>query len=97
MFLSLYFFDGDPEELAAAHQRLLATHFPPATLSLHALVRTRTGVAMLDACPSQQVHEAFAASSEFRDALAGVGLGEPRIQELGDVERLHVARSAVSG
>jgi hypothetical protein len=96
MYLSLYFFDGDPQALAAAHADMLANYFPPETLSVHALVTTETGVVMLDACPSREVHQAFAASPEFREALVAVGLGEPRIQGLGDVEWLRVAPAAVS-
>ena len=96
MYLTLYFFDGDPRSLIAAHQRMLAEHYPAQTLTLNALVRTQTGVAVVDACPSRDVFEAFAASGEFRDAPTAAGLPEPRIQPLGDVERLHVADAAVS-
>ena len=96
MYLSLYFFDGDPEALAAAHERLVANYYPTESLLLHALVTTETGVAVVDACPSREVHEAFATSPEFRGALASVGLGQPRIQTLGDVQSLHVAPVAVS-
>lgn len=95
MYLSLYCFDGDAEMLAAAHRRMIADHYPAQTLLLHALIRTGTGVAILDACPSREVHEAFAASAQFREALAVVGLPEPRIAALGDVEWLHVADTAV--
>lgn len=95
MYLSIYFFDGDPQALAAAHRRMVAEHYPASTLLLHALVRTTTGVAILDACPSREVHDAFAASVEFRGTLAAVGLPEPRIQPLGDVEWLHVADPVV--
>ena len=95
MYLSLYYFDGDAQVLAAAHRRMIGDHYPVQTLLLHALLRTGTGVAILDACPSKEVHEAFAASAELRGALAGVGLPEPRIEALGDVEWLHVADSAV--
>jgi len=96
MYLCLYLFDGDPQALAAAHRRMVADHYPASTLLLHALVRTGTDVAILDACPSREVHDAFAASAEFRGALTAVGLPEPRIQPLGDVEWLHVAPAAVS-
>jgi hypothetical protein len=96
MYLALYFFDGDPQALATAHERLVANHYPPGSLLVHALISTQSGVAVLDACPSREVHEGFAASPEFRAALTEVGLGQPRIQPLGDVEWLQVAPSAVT-
>ena len=95
MYLSPYFFDGEPPALAAAHRRMIAEHFPAQTLSPHAPLWTGTGFAIPEACPSNQVQDAFPASPEFRGALAAVGLPEPRIEPLGDVEWLHVADTAM--
>ncbi len=84
MYLSAYHFDGDPAELAAAHDRL-TDRFPADALELHVCVLVEGGIVVFDACPSQADFLAFSQSPEFRDGLVSAGLPEPRIEPLGDV------------
>lgn len=89
MFLSAYHFDGDPAELAAAHDRL-AAQFPSDALDLHVCVQLGGGIVVFDACPSQTDFIAFSQSPEFRNGLVAAGLPEPRIEPLGDVHSAHL-------
>jgi hypothetical protein len=95
MYLSAYHFDGDPTELTAAYERMMS-RFPADDLLFHAFVVGERGVVILDACPDQAAHERFAASPEFRGALAEAGLPEPQIEVLGDVPRAYARPSAVT-
>jgi hypothetical protein len=95
MHLSPCFFDGEPQASTAAHRPLIAEHSPTPTLSPHAPEGTGTGFAIPEARPSDHMHDAFPASPELRGAQAAVRPPGPRIEPLADVERLHVADTAV--
>ncbi len=95
MYLAAYHFDGDPTELAAAHDRMMSD-FPPDTVLFHALAVGATGVTVIDACPDKATHEQFAVNPEFHGALAKAGLPMPRIEVLGDVARAYAHPSAVT-
>lgn len=85
MFLSTYDFDGDPAELLPAYDRFMAASYPPGALLLHVCVVRDDGITVLDACPSRQVFEDFAASAEFADAVTRAGLPHPRVTPRGEV------------
>ena len=89
MFLSTYTFDGDPAELAAAHDRM-RSEFPPDAFALHIAVVTATGIVVFDACPDRATFEAFHVSPGFQDAIAAAGLPRPRVEPLGEVHSLAV-------
>lgn len=95
MYLSAYHFDGDPAELTAAYERLMS-HFPMDDLLFQAFVAGETEVTVIDACPDKAAHEQFAASPEFRGALAEAGFPKPRIEVLGEVPYAYVRPSAVT-
>lgn len=95
MYLSAYHFAGDPTELAAAYERLLAG-FPVESVLLHMAAVGDAGLTVLDACPDRATHEAFAASAEFRGALAAAGLPAPRVEPFGEVAHAYVQPSAVT-
>lgn len=95
MFLSAYHFDGDPAQLAAAHDRLL-TVFPPDSFSLHICVTGERGIVVLDACPTREVFEEFHRSAEFLTALADAGLPQPRVEPLGTVHSTYINPGAVT-
>lgn len=90
MFLSAYHFDGDPAELAKAHDRL-AERFPPGALALHLCVLGEHGIVVYDACPSRADFVAFSQSAEFLGAVDAAGLPRPRVEPLGDLHDVRVA------
>jgi hypothetical protein len=90
MFLSMYRFDGDPDVLLAAFDRLHA--MVPDTSDLRVCVVRPNGILMLDTCPSREVFEIFSTSEGFARALADVGLPTPTIEPLGDVHLAHLKR-----
>jgi hypothetical protein len=95
MYLSAYHFEGGPTELTAAYERLMS-HLPTDNLLFQAFAVGETGVTVIDACPDKAAHEQFAASPEFRAALAEAGLPKPRIEVLGEVPYAYVQPSAVT-
>jgi hypothetical protein len=89
MYLGTYRFDGDPDDLLARYDRMMAG-FPTEELLVHLCVRRVDGITVIDTCPSQAAFQGFAASPHFRHALDAVGLPAPKIEEVGDV---HLART----
>jgi hypothetical protein len=94
VFPGAYHFDGDPTELLAAHDRLVA-QFPPGTFDLHVCVAVDGGIVVFDACPSREVFAGFSQSSEFLAAVGAAGLPTPRVEPLGDVHSAEL-RAAVT-
>jgi hypothetical protein len=94
MFLGTYDFDGDPAELLDAYARLTAV-VPVRDADLHVCVVRDDGITIMDACPSREVFEGFAASPDFNGALAAAGLPTPRVTPLGTVQAAHM-REAVA-
>ncbi len=84
MFLGSYAFDGDTAELLPAYDRLVAL-LPPSQISLHVCVTRDGGITVFDACPDRATFAGFSTSDDFANALAGVGLPTPRVEQLGDV------------
>jgi len=95
MFLSAYHFTGDPAALAAAHDRLYQ-QVPLESLDLHVCVRTAVGISVFDACPSRAVFDEFSQSAEFRAALAGAGLPQPRLAPIGEVDSVRMRQGIAS-
>jgi hypothetical protein len=73
---SVWVFVGDPDELAAGYEALLA-EVPAANLRFAACVRTPTGIVMVDTCASREDYEGFFARADVRALLARHGLGDP--------------------
>lgn len=84
MFLGMYRFDGDPAQLTAAYDRLIAG-FPPGMIELQLCVVRTEGITVLDTCPSAEVFAEFSTSDGFAGALAAAGLPMPTIEPIGDV------------
>jgi hypothetical protein len=84
MFLGMYRFDGDPAELVAAYDRLIAG-FPPGMIELQLCVRRPDGITVFDTCPSAEVFAEFSTSEGFAGALRAAGLPTPTVEPLGDV------------
>ncbi len=95
MYLSAYHFDGVPDELVAAFERLLARLGADNAL-LQVLAVGESGVTVLDACPDRATYEQFSTSPEFHAALAEAGLPRPRVQPFGEVAHAFVRPSEVT-
>jgi hypothetical protein len=79
MHLGIYRFDGDPDELLAAYERVTTT-MSADNSALHICVRRSDGITIYDTCPSREVFENFSAGAAFRAALAAAGLPVPAVQ-----------------
>jgi hypothetical protein len=84
MYLGHYAFDGDPDDLTAGYQRMVAA-FGSDSLELHVAVRRPDGLDVYDTCPSEEVFAAFTTSAEFGATLAAAGLPLPRVTGCGQV------------
>jgi hypothetical protein len=89
MYLGTYTFNGDPDDLLARYDRMMAG-FPQESLLVHVCVRGVDGITVIDTCPSEAEFGAFSRSPEFRAALDAVGLPEPTVDRIGEV---HLART----
>ena len=95
MYLGTYRFDGDPDELLAAYDRMMAG-FPTDALLVHLCVRRRDGITIIDTCPSAADFRSFTTSPEFHAALAAAGLPAPEIDEMGPVHHAHAPTGPVA-
>jgi hypothetical protein len=81
MHASICTFPGDPDDLLARYDAMLA-EVPAANMRLHLCLRADDGIVIVDTCPSQEVFAAFfAPGGPFRSLLARHGLPEPRIED----------------
>ena len=87
MHAALWRFRGDPDELLARYDALLA-EIGAGGLQLHACLRAADGIVMLDSYPDAAAFGAFAAGEGFRALRERHGLPEP---ERVDDYRVHVA------
>ncbi len=76
MHCSIWTYEGDPDDLVARYEALLAD-IPPESMRFSACARTPTGIVILDTCPSKEVFDAFVASEDVKALFARHGLGEP--------------------
>jgi ATP sulfurylase len=84
MFLGVYRFKGQADELLAAYDRLMAT-MPMEDLELHVCTHNDQGIAIYDTCPSREEFDTFANGESLRDALAAAGLPPPEVEYIGEV------------
>ena len=84
MFLGVYRFAGDPDELVPAYDRLLAS-IPAGMVELQLCVVTADGISVFDACPSREVFDEFSTSDGFAAAVEAAGLPGPTVEPLGEV------------
>jgi len=89
MFLGIYRFEGNPQELLAGYERMVQS-IAAGNMQLHVCVPDAGGLWVYDTCPSRDVFESFSSSPPFHDLLKSVGLPVPTIQKIGDVHRLVV-------
>ena len=84
MYLGLYRYDGDPDELMEAYDRLME-QMPPDALLFHACVRTASGIVVIDACPDEVTFDGFSTSEQVLAAMEQAGLPRPEVTKLGPV------------
>jgi hypothetical protein len=81
MHASITHFPGDPDDLEARYDALLA-EVPSAGMRLHLCLRATDGLVVVDTCPSREAFQAFHHSEAFRTMRARHGLPEPdRIED----------------
>jgi hypothetical protein len=85
-------FDGDPDELLPAYQRMLEK-FGLETLDIHLCITRDGGLTVFYACPTKQIYEEFTRSETFLGAIAEAGLPVPRVSGLGDIQVAHVRQA----
>lgn len=79
MHASLWTFTGDPEELAAAYDRAVAT-LPPEAMRFHACLRAPDGLLVVDTCPDEATF--LAVAPRLRALMAEHGLPEPEVRHM---------------
>lgn len=76
MHCSIWTWKGDPEDLAARYEALVAD-VPADNMQFSACAKTADGIIMFDTCPSKEVFDAFSSSDGFLALLARHGLDSP--------------------
>jgi hypothetical protein len=81
MHASISKFQGDPDELLARYDAMLA-EVPSSNMRLHLCLRGDDGIVVIDTCPSREVFESFfAPGGPFRTLLSHHGLPEPEVTD----------------
>lgn len=91
MHASIWKFSGDPDDLIASYESMLA-EIPAGNVELQLCLRVPDGILLVDTCPTREVFEAFAASPEFAALRARHGMPDPE-----SVEDHPVAAAVVDG
>jgi hypothetical protein len=92
MYLGKYEFDGDPDELVAAYDRLMLG-VPQESIGFHICVKREDGMTIYDTCPTADVFAAFSRDPEFLGAMVEAGLPQPTVTPLGPA---HSARASAT-
>jgi hypothetical protein len=77
---SVWRFRGDPDELLARYDAMLA-EIPAENMRLHLCLRAPDGIVLVDTCPSKEVFDAFFAGEPFQELLRRHGLHDPEIED----------------
>jgi len=86
MFLGVYDYEGDPEELLGAYDRFLAAVGLDG-ISFHICIRRDGGISVYDTCPSAEVFEAFSTDPDMLAEMTMAGLPAPSVTPLGPAHR----------
>ena len=76
MHCSIWTYAGDPDELVARYEALVAD-IPAENMRFHACARTHDGIVIFDTCPSKEVYDSFWNSPDVVALLRRHGLGDP--------------------
>ena len=80
MHASILTFSGDPDDLTARFDSLLA-QVPLDNVRLMLVVRRPDGITLVDTCPSRDAYERFRASGWLDSAMAAAGLPAPDVTD----------------
>src|SRR5438270_8022933 len=78
MHASIWTFRGDPDELSARYEALLA-EVPAENMRLHLCLRSPEGIVLVDTCPSREVFLGF--QGAFLPMLESHGLPVPEVHD----------------
>lgn len=95
LFLGKYDFDGDPDTLLAAYDRMMAVT-PAEQISFHTCIRRAGGITIYDTCPSLAEFEAFSTDPQLLAGMAAAGLPAPVVTPLGECHLVRAAAAYVS-
>jgi len=73
MHASITHFPGDPDDLIARYEAMLA-EVPTENMQLHLCLRAPDGLVVVDTCPSKEAFEAFRSGPEFQALNARHGM-----------------------
>jgi hypothetical protein len=73
MHASIWHIHGDPDELIARYDAMLA-EVPQGNLIIHLCLRGDDGIVIVDTCPTRDAYEEFRRSDWFTGLLARHGL-----------------------
>ena len=76
MHCSLWTYRGDPDDLAARYEAMIA-EIRPEAMEFAACIRIPDGIDNIATCPSKEVFDEFVASEGFQDLMARHGLDSP--------------------
>ena len=76
MHCSIWTHVGDPDDLVARYEAMLA-EVPEENMHFHACARTEAGIVIFDTCPSKEVFDDFYGRPEVQALLERHGLHEP--------------------
>jgi len=79
MHASIWRIHGDPDDLSARYDAMLA-EVPQGDLLIHLCLRDDDGIVIVDACPTRAQFEAFRDSEWFKGLLDRHGL-QPEIED----------------
>ena len=89
MHLGIYEFDGEPAELLAAYDTMMAA-MPAGNIAWHLCAVRPGGIVIYDTCPTEEAFVGFSTSPAFHAAFAEAGLPTPRVTG----QAVHAARAA---
>lgn len=95
MFLGRYDFAGDPADLTARYDALMA-QIPAENVQFHTCVVHADGITLYDSCPSAEVFAEFSTSPDFLSLVRESGLPDPVVTPLGHVHVARVGGSAIA-
>jgi hypothetical protein len=79
MHISIWRFQGDPDELLRSYERILS-EIPPQVMVMHACLRAPDGLVLIDSCPTKADLDSFA-NGRFVELRRRHGLPDPVVVE----------------
>jgi hypothetical protein len=95
MYLGKYEFEGDPDALVDAYDRLMSG-IPQESIGFHICVKRENGITIYDTCPTAEVFAATTRDTDLRDAMADAGLPVPIVTPLGEAHSARASATLVS-